>query len=132
MNRLTSWLKNIRMRQIIVAFLVGFMFLLGQAFSFGNIAQADTITPEGTYYKGVPDSQVDNRNNNQIQNSQNKIKNAFDNVREKLNLDEETPQATKEFFDSTKNKGADTNSRLQRDTQGYYQYAPGTSVRDRD
>ncbi|MDZ8107881.1 MAG: hypothetical protein RM338_19990 [Nostoc sp. DedQUE12a] len=132
MNRLISWLKNIRIRQMIVVFLVGFMFLLGQAFSYGNTAQADVITPEGTYYKGVPDGQGDIRNDNQIGNTQNKLKSAVDNVRQKLNLDEETPRATKEFFDSTKNKAADKTNRLQRDTQGYYQYSPNTPVRGAD
>ncbi|MFN6495940.1 MAG: hypothetical protein RMX65_002680 [Nostoc sp. DedQUE01] len=132
MNQLISWLKNIRIRQMIVVFLVGFMFLFGQAFSYGNVAQADVITPEGTYYKGVPDGQGDIRNDNQIRNTQNKLKNAADNVREKLNLDEKTPRATKEFFDSTKNKAADRTSRSQRDTEGYYQYPPNTPVRNRD
>lgn len=132
MNRLISSLKNIRIRQMIVVFLAGFMFLLGQAFSYGNVAQADVITPEGTYYKGVPQSQGDIRNDNQIQNTQNKLKSAVDNVREKLNLDEETPRATKEFFDSTKNKAADKTNRLERDTQGYYQYSPNTPVRGAD
>lgn len=58
----------------------------------------DTVTtPEGTYYKGTPDS-------NQIENSQNKLSKAADNIREKLNLDEETPQATKDFMHSVKSK----------------------------
>jgi hypothetical protein len=108
------------------------MFLLGQAFSYGNVAQADVITPEGTYYKGVPDGQGDIRNDNQTRSVPNKIKNTVDNVREKLNLDEETPRATREFFDSTKNKAADKTNRLQRDTQGYYQYPPNTPVRGAD
>ncbi|RCJ23196.1 hypothetical protein A6S26_01170 [Nostoc sp. ATCC 43529] len=132
MKRLSYWLKNIRIRHMVVVFLVGFMFLLGQAFSYGNVAQADVITPEGTYYKGVPDGQGDIRNDNQTRSVQNKFKNTVDNVREKLNLDEETPRATREFFDSTKNKAADKTNRLQRDTQGYYQYPPNTPVRGAD
>ncbi len=32
------------------------MFLLGQAFGYFNITQADTVkTPEDLYYKGIPD-----------------------------------------------------------------------------
>ncbi|MBW4673052.1 MAG: hypothetical protein KME52_03100 [Desmonostoc geniculatum HA4340-LM1] len=132
MNRLISWLRNIRIDQIIVVFLLGFMFLVGQGFSYGNVAQADVITPEGTYYKGTPDYQGEIRNDTQIRNAQNKLKDTVDNVREKLNLDEKTPGATKEFFDSTKNRAADKTSRLQRDTEGYYQYPPNTPIRDKD
>ncbi len=132
MNQLISWLKNIRIRQMVVVFLVGFMFLLGQAFSYDNLARADVVTPEGTYYKRIPDGQGEIRNDTQIRNAQNKLKDTVDNVREKLNLDEQTPRATKEFFDSTKNRGVDKTSRLQRDTEGYYQYPPNTPVRNRD
>ncbi|MBD2517973.1 hypothetical protein H6G93_23930 [Nostoc sp. FACHB-973] len=132
MNRLISSLRNIRLHKIVVVFLVGFMFLLGQAFSYGNIAQADVITPEGTYYKGTPDYQGEIRNDTQIRNAQNKLKDTVDNVREKLNLDEKNPQSTKELIDSTKNKAADKTSRLQRDREGYYQYPPNTPARDRD
>ncbi|BAY07932.1 hypothetical protein [Calothrix sp. NIES-2098] len=58
----------------------------------------DTVkTPEGIYYKGTPD-------NNPIENSQNKLGKAASNIREKLNLDEDTPRSTKEFVNSAKNK----------------------------
>ncbi|QIR39506.1 hypothetical protein HCG51_24240 [Tolypothrix sp. PCC 7910] len=54
-------------------------------------------TPEGIYYKGTPDS-------SQIENSQNKLGKAANTIREKLNLDEDTPQATKDFVGSVKHK----------------------------
>jgi hypothetical protein len=123
MNRVISWLRNIRISQIVVVFLVGFMFLLGQAFSYTNIALADVKTPEGTYYKGVPNEQGEIRNDTQInntQNSQNPIKSAVDNIREKLNLDEETPEATKEFFDPTSSRTEDETSSLTKSREGYY------------
>lgn len=62
----------------------------------GNIGET-VKTPEGTYYKGTPD-------NNLIENSQNKLGKAANSIREKLNLDEDTPQATKDFVGSVKNK----------------------------
>ncbi len=74
MNRVISWLRNIRISQIIVVFLVGFMFLLGQAFSYVDVAQADVKTPEGTYYKGIPDGQGEIRNDTQIRNQTGKVK----------------------------------------------------------
>ncbi|MBH8574679.1 hypothetical protein I8752_16935 [Nostocaceae cyanobacterium CENA369] len=123
MNRVISWLRNIRVYQVVVVFLVGFIFLLGQAFSYAHVAQADVKTPEGIYYKGAPDgvtldNQGEVRNDNQLENTQNKLKSAADNIREKLNLDEKTPRATKEFLDSGKNKSA---NKLYETKEGYYQ-----------
>lgn len=120
MNRVISWLQNIHISQILVVFLVGFMFLLGQAFSNVNVAQADVKTPEGTYYKGTPNEQGEIRNDTQITNSQNPLKSAVDNIREKLNLDEKTPEATKEFFDPTRNTTEDKASSSNREREGYY------------
>ncbi|MBN3876195.1 MULTISPECIES: hypothetical protein [unclassified Nostoc] len=123
MNRVISWLRNIRISQIVVVFLVGFMFLLGQAFSYTNIALADVKTPEGTYYKGTPNEQGEIRNDTQINNtqkSQNPIKSTVDNIREKLNLDEKPPEATKEFFDPTTNRTGDETSSLSKTREGYY------------
>ncbi|MBD2563224.1 MULTISPECIES: hypothetical protein [Nostoc] len=126
MNRVTSWLRNIRISQILVVFLVGFMFLLGQAFSYVSVAQADVITPEGTYYKGIPDQQGEIRNDTQRTKSQNPLKEAADNIREKLNLDEETPRATKEFLNSTKNKVRENGQALTETEEGYYR-TPATT-----
>lgn len=131
MNRVTSWLRNIRISQILVVFLVGFMFLLGQAFSDINVAQADVITPEGTYYKGVPDGQGEMRNDTQTTKTQNPLKEAAENIREKLNLDEETPRATKEFLKSTKSKVEETVQPLTETKEGYYQNPPSKQLRDR-
>ncbi|MBD2725905.1 hypothetical protein H6G96_06115 [Nostoc sp. FACHB-892] len=127
MNRVSSWLRNIRISQILVVFLVGFMFLLGQAFTYVNVAQADVKTPEGTYYKGIPDE----LNNPQVENTGNRLKSAADTIREKLNLDEETPRATKEFLKSTKNKVEDTVQPLTETKEGYYQNPPSKQLRDR-
>ncbi|MCC5652271.1 hypothetical protein LC609_21085 [Nostoc sp. XA013] len=125
MNRVTSWLRNIRISQILVVFLVGFMFLLGQAFTYVNVAQADVKTPEGTYYKGIPDE----LNNPQVENTGNRLKSAADTIREKLNLDEETPRATKEFLKSTKNKVEETVQPLTETKEGYYQNPPSSTKR---
>jgi hypothetical protein len=127
MNQVISWLRNIRISQIVVVFLVGFMFLLGQAFSDVNVAQADVKTPEGTYYKGIPDE----LNNPQVENTGNRLKSAADNIREKLNLDEETPRSTKEFLKSTKNKVEETVKPLAGHKEGYYNNPPSKELRDR-
>ncbi|WP_373529736.1 hypothetical protein [Nostoc sp.] len=120
MNQVISWLRNIRISQILVVFLVGFTFLLGQAFTYVNVAQAETVrTPEGTYYKGTPD-EGEMRNDSQMKNAQNKLKDVADNIREKLNLDEKTPQATKEFFDPTSNAAKEKAQSFNGDEEGYY------------
>jgi hypothetical protein len=126
MNRVTSWLRNIRISQIVVVFLVGFMFLLGQAFTYVNVAQADVKTPEGTYYKGVPDELGEIKNDTQTTNSGNPLKSAADNIRQKLNLDEETPQATKDFLKSTKNAVGDKVQPLTETKEGYYKTPPAS------
>ncbi|MEH2056300.1 MAG: hypothetical protein V7K97_09085 [Nostoc sp.] len=120
MNRVISWLQNIRISQIVVVFLVGFMFLLGQAFSYVNVAQADVKIPEGTYYKRTQNEQGEIRNDTQIKNTANPLKGAVDNIREKLNLDEKTPEATKEFFDPAKNTGKDKAFSSNGKREGYY------------
>jgi len=118
--------------KIMVVFLVGFMFLLGQAFSFVNVAQADVTTPEGIYYKGTPEGQNNGiQNDNQVRNAQNKLKGAADNIREKLNLDEETPRATKEFLKDAKNRVGEAVSPATGSREGYYQNPPTKQLRDR-
>lgn len=131
MNRVISWLRNIHISQIIVVFLVGFMFLLGQAFSDINVAQADVKTPEGTYYKGIPEGKGEIKNDTQTTNTQNPLKEAADNIREKLNLDEKTPRATKEFFDPSTNEAGDKASSSDANREGYYQNPPSKQLRDR-
>jgi hypothetical protein len=85
----------------------------GNYSSSGNRGNTVT-TPEGIYYKGTPD-------NNQINNSQNKLSKAADNIREKLNLDEDTPRATKDFVNSAKNKVGEVLNPSKANTEGYYQ-----------
>ncbi|MEH2239268.1 hypothetical protein [Nostoc sp.] len=131
MNRVISSLRNIRISQILIVFLVGFMFLLGQTFSSPNIAQADVKTPEGTYYKVIPNEQGEIRNDTQTTNTQNPLKEAAENIREKLNLDEKTPRATKEFLKSTKNKVEETVEPLTGEKEGYYQNPSSKQLRDR-
>ncbi len=124
MKRLFSWLQNILLRQIIVIFLIGFAFFSFQTFNYGNdlmLAKADTVkTPEGIYYKGTPDS-ASIRNDQQIDHVQKNLKETAENVREKLNLDEPTPRATKEFLDSVQTQVEDTVEPITGTRHGYYQ-----------
>ncbi|HIK07446.1 MAG TPA: hypothetical protein IGS40_22600 [Trichormus sp. M33_DOE_039] len=122
MNRVISWLQNFLLRQVLVVCLIGATFFVGQCFIYSSamIAQADVKTPEGIYYKGTPDSQGIG-NDNQMRNAQNQLKETVDNVREKLNLNEETPRATKEFQANVKRKAQAAVEPITNRERGYYQ-----------
>jgi hypothetical protein len=121
MNRVISLLQNIRLRQIVTIFLVGLTFLVSTAFDIhGNQlqAQAEPVTPEATNYKtDTGDNQTSVKveriqenaeksaklladegkqvKNRAVESSQASGKNLFDNIREKLNLDEPIDPGTK-------------------------------------
>jgi hypothetical protein len=95
-------------------------------------------TPEGAYYKAMPDDSIHNRINGQNSNrsvfdaseatknqgaekSENPIEKAIDTVREKLNLDEELPRSTKEFLKETEEKVEETVEPVTGTRKGYYQ-----------
>ena len=117
MKRVNSWLQSIKIKQIITVLLVGLTFLVGSAFDIhGNQlqAQAEAVTPEATQYKveGKSDGEVkvdrikDNAEKSakllqdeglNIKNraAEGKGKNIFENIKEKLNLDEPIDPGTK-------------------------------------
>jgi hypothetical protein len=58
-------------------------------------------SPYGYYYKGTPDENVSNQ---VLDSAKRNLKDTAENVREKLNLDEPAPEATKDFLQSAKEK----------------------------
>lgn len=93
--------------------------------------QETARTSEGNYYKETPESRAI-RNDNQVDNAQKRLRDTSENVREKLNLDEETPEATKEFLDSAKSKVKEAVEPITGTRRGYYEEnSPGTGVNDR-
>lgn len=127
MNRIFSSLQNIILRQIVVVFLIGFTFFGIQAFNYGNTmlladaqVQGTVTTPEGTYYKSTPDNRGI-RNDNQVDNAQKNLKQRADSVRDRLNLDQPTPEGTKEFLDSAQKKVEKAVEPLTGTRHGYYQ-----------
>ncbi|MGH8001822.1 MAG: hypothetical protein ACREPR_20945 [Brasilonema sp.] len=78
----------------------------------------DTVkTPEGIYYKATPNGNNVSKGNKLSQNGKNPLKEAADNVREKLNLDEELPRSTKQFLRSTEKRVEPVTGKR----EGYYQ-----------
>ncbi len=121
MNRVISLLQKMRLRQIVTIFLVVLTFLVSTAFDVhGNQlqAQAEPVTPEATEYKtDSGDDQISIKQerikenaeksaklladegkqvkNQAVESTQDSGKNLFDNIREKLNLDEPIDPGTK-------------------------------------
>ncbi len=118
MKRVTSRLQSIKLKRIITVFLVGLTFLISSAFDLhGNQlqAQAEPVTPEATQYKvdnGESEAEVKaNRIKDNAEKSaklledeginiknraaETKGKNIFENVKDKLNLDEPIDPGTK-------------------------------------
>ncbi|MBD2102116.1 hypothetical protein H6F94_14720 [Leptolyngbya sp. FACHB-261] len=119
MKQLISLLPAIRVRAILTAFLVGVVLLADLVFGYGQplpAHAAKALTPEVKSYQSgqvksdrdesatrssnsQADSQRDLYNQDSLQeNSKNKLQEAADNVREKLNLDEPLPPSTKKFI----------------------------------
>lgn len=91
--------------------------------------QETVRTPEGNYYKQTPENRA-SRNDNQVENAQNRLKETAKDVREKLNLDEATPESTKEFLDSAKTKVKEAVEPITGTKRGYYEEnIPGTGVK---
>lgn len=125
MKRVTSWLQSIKIKQIITVFLVGLTFLISSAFEIhGNQlqAQAEPVTPEATQYKvdgGESEAEIkanrikdnaeksaklleDEGINIKSRAAEDKGKNIFETVKEKLNLDEPIDPGTKKAGEQLK------------------------------
>lgn len=129
MNRVISWLQSIRLRQILTVFLVVLTFFVSTAFDkYGNElqAQAEPVTPEATDYKidragSQLHSDAENAQNaakdlardtkqatkNAKDSTQDAGNNLFQNIREKLNLDEPIDPGTKQAFEQLKDTASE-------------------------
>lgn len=121
MNRVISLLRSIRLRQTVTVFLVVLSLLVGTVDIHGHQlqAQAEPVTPEATSYK-VEDAKTEAQvkgerikenaeksakllaeegkqvKDRAAESAQESGKNLFDNIREKLNLDEPVDPGTKQ------------------------------------
>ena len=133
MKRAISFLKNIRLRQILTVSLVVLAFLVSTNFDIhGNSLQAwaEAVTPEATDYNATK-SEVPNRlkaerieenaeksaklleeegikvTNRAAESAKDPNKNIFESIKEKLNLDEPIDPGTKEFAEQVKEGASD-------------------------
>jgi hypothetical protein len=106
MKKVNSLLQNLSLRKILTVFLVGVTFFVIQAFGFSNAspALAEAVTPEATSYQV---DRVETKNIKKDNGLIEKVKEAADNVREKLNLDEPIDPGTKDFLNSTQERVED-------------------------
>ena len=86
MNRVSSWLRNHFLGQIVTVFLVGFIFFTVQAFSSSNAFAEETVkSPSGYYYKGTPDASETGSirdGDKLVESAKSNLKDAADNIRQ--------------------------------------------------
>lgn len=116
MNQVMSLLKSVLLRVTLSLFLVAATFLVSATLGYGTSlsAQAEPLTPEATQYQvDSPDSPfktdaegIKDQAENAAKNTQDagnnliqKLENAGDTIREKLNLDQPLYPGTKEVLD---------------------------------
>lgn len=126
MYQLKTGIQNFLLRQLQIVFLVLFTFFTLLTFAFANSlpAHAQVMTPE-EYSDLKYRSNMQEFNNDKLTFKQQKrddLQAATDNIREKLNLDEEAPESTKEFLDSVQTKVEETVEPITQSEHGYYQY----------
>jgi hypothetical protein len=115
MNRIISRLQSVLARAILTTVIVGTTFLINVALGFGNPLPAHALpllTIDSSSYAVDPDKERlptyakadGNQKPDLIENSRDKLKNAADNIREKLNLAQPLPESRKEFLNGDKDK----------------------------
>ncbi|RUT05285.1 hypothetical protein DSM106972_041060 [Dulcicalothrix desertica PCC 7102] len=108
-----------------------------QARNKSQSSDGTVVSPEGVYYKGVPDDDVhksirensyesatknyNTSSGNIIEEIKEKIEETAETVTEKLNLNEETPRATKEFLRTTEKQVEKAVEPVTGTRSGYYQ-----------
>ncbi|MDM9383261.1 hypothetical protein QUB80_21455 [Chlorogloeopsis sp. ULAP01] len=84
-------------------------------------------SPYGYYYKGTPDENVSNQ---VVDSAKRNLKDTAGNVREKLNLDEPVPEATKDFIQSAKQKVGEAVESLTGSQQNQQDYSRRQEYQD--
>lgn len=133
-------LKKHFLRRIIAVILIAFTFLFVDVLSNNLIqpAQAQVMTPEEyAEQANTLNRNMDSANHREgyyrektfeqsqespIEKAKTSLKEGAENIKEKLNLDEPVPQATKDFLHSTQQKVEETVEPITGTEHGYYQY----------
>jgi hypothetical protein len=111
-------MKMFNFRKLIVLCLATITLFLGQIFNSGNslIAQSSSITPEGDYYQFAPEY----AGKGPVNSVKETVKNATENIVEKLNLNEPLPPETKKFINQVEDSVGNTAKPITGNQEGYF------------
>ncbi|MFB2937927.1 hypothetical protein ACE1B6_21980 [Aerosakkonemataceae cyanobacterium BLCC-F154] len=112
-------MKKLNLRKFIVISLATVTLFFGQFFNSGNslLAQSAAITPEGDYYQVAPEY----AGKGTVNNVKGTVKNATENVVEKLNLNEPLPPSTKKFLNQVEDSVNNTAKPITGNQEGYFE-----------
>jgi hypothetical protein len=111
-------MKKFNFRKLIVLSIATITLFMGQFFNPGNslLAQSGAITPEGDYYQVAPEY----AGKGTVEPVKETVKNATDNIVEKLNLNEPLPPSTKKFLNQVKESVGQTAEPITGNQEGYF------------
>ncbi|WP_341530907.1 hypothetical protein WKK05_17510 [Nostoc sp. UHCC 0302] len=127
MTHVISWLRNLRLRQVITVVLAGLTVFVMQAFGYTLPAQADNTvrTPEGTYYKGTLDVRESVRNDNPLGERASRIlKDTTDGDRARTNLRDTADNAKRNLRDTVDNARRNIGDTVRTPEGTYYKGTP--------
>ena len=111
-------MKTLNFRKLIVLCMATVTLFLGQFLNSGNslFAQSSSITPEGDYYQVAPEY----AGKGPVNSVKETVKNATENVVEKLNLNEPLPPSTKKFINQVEDSVGNAAKPLTGNQEGYF------------
>lgn len=111
-------MKTFNFRKLIVLCVATFTLFWGQFFNSGNslLVQSNSITPEGDYYQVAPEY----AGKSSVNSVKETVKNATENVVEKLNLNEPLPPETKKFLNQVGDSVGNTAKPMTGNQEGYF------------
>ncbi|MFB2893073.1 hypothetical protein ACE1CI_09185 [Aerosakkonemataceae cyanobacterium BLCC-F50] len=112
-------MKTLNFRKLIVLCIATITLFLGQFLNSGNslLAQSSSITPEGDYYQVAPEY----AGKGPVNSVKETVKNATENVVEKLNLNEPLPPETKKFINQVQDSVGNTAKPITGNQEGNFE-----------
>lgn len=102
MNQVASWLKSAQIRRILTVYLSGLILFVSVIFGQLSYTQQAIAAPQTSQAKNSQVNQTNTQNRANLQQAKEDTKDSegglFENIKEKLNLDEPLPESTKDFF----------------------------------
>ncbi|MBE9227980.1 hypothetical protein IQ264_21385 [Phormidium sp. LEGE 05292] len=111
-------MQKLNFRKLIVLSIATITLFFGQIINAGNslLAQSSSITPEGDYYQVAPEY----AGKGPVNSVKETVKNATENVVEKLNLNEPLPPETKNFINQVEDSVGNTAKPMTGNQEGYF------------